>query len=338
MNVRSRVLPLLFVAALAVASHSSSEAALEPAICFGQVATIVGPPGEMFVYGTNGPDVIVTNGAEGVWAQSGDDLVCVTDPRSSGVAVYLGPGADRFLGSPVRDSVYADDEGPGEVDRDVIHTGGGSDIVSSGSRKSGAGASQDWIELGDGHDSFQATGPVSLAATLSGGNGSDQLVEATRHPRGVAVTIDNRREELRSGGEVVLDWDGFERFIPDRNIQGPFTFRGSAVREKLGAPSFRVGNRWKVNVLMGGGRDWASIGGGGKSSQVDGGPGADWLRHWDRLLSRGGVRIYGRAGNDRLIGSSNDDTLIGGPGHDDADGRDGIDRCRAEIRTRCESR
>ena len=342
MTVRPRGLPLLLVAALAVASltmagHASSKAALQPAMCLGQEATIVGPPGEMFIYGTNGPDVIVTNGAEGVWAQSGDDLVCVTDAPSYGVAIYLGPGADQFLGSPAHETVHANDEATGELDRDIIDTGGANDIVVTGGRKSGAGASQDWVELGDGRDSFQVTGPVSLAATLSGGSGSDQIVDSTRHPLGVAVTIDNRREELRLGGEVVWDWDGFERFHPHPIIQGPFTFRGSDLAEKLGGPSFRVGGRWEVDVRMGGGRDWASISRGGKGSQLDGGPGADWLRHWDRHVSRGGAKIYGRAGNDRLIGSSNDDTLIGGPGHDVADGRSGIDRCRAEVRTRCES-
>lgn len=319
------------------AGHASKKAARDPSICFGQVATIVGAPEELRLSGTDGPDVIITNGAESVDAQGGDDLVCVTDPPSYGISVRLGRGEDRLLGSDADERVYAGDEAPGEADRDIVHTGGGGDIVLTGSRESGAEASQDWIGLGNGRDTVSVNGPVSLAATLSGGRGRDQISIQTRYPQGAAVTIDNRREELRLGKEIVWDWDGFQDFHSNPRIQGHFTFIGSDVREALGSAAFSVGTRWKVDVRMGGGRDWASIGRGGSNTKLDGGPGADWLRHWDRLGSPGGVSIYGRAGNDRLIGSDKGDVLSGGPGRDTANGRGGLDRCNAELRKSCES-
>ena len=43
-------------------------------LCFGQVPTIVGVPGEE-VIGTEGSDVVVTNGAFNARTLSGDDLV-----------------------------------------------------------------------------------------------------------------------------------------------------------------------------------------------------------------------------------------------------------------------
>lgn len=343
MKTRPRMLALLLGASLAVTSviaagHASSDVAVrQTEICYGEVATIVGAPEQLWLSGTNGPDVIVTNGAQSVDAQGGDDLVCVTNARSY-VVVDLGPGADRLVGSDsARESVDANHEAPGDVDRDIIHTGGGNDSVRTGGRESGAGASQDWVGLGNGRDTISVTGPVSVAATFSGGRGRDQIAIQTRYPRGVAVTIDNRREELRLDNDVAWDWDGFQDFFSNPRIQGPFTFRGSDLREALGSAAFSVGTRWKVDVRMGGGRDWASIGLGGHNRQLDGGSGADWLRHWDRLGSPGGVNIYGRAGNDRLIGSDKDDALIGGSGYDTADGRGGRDRCRAELRRGCES-
>src|SRR5687767_4337001 len=109
MTGRSGVVPLLLVAALAVASSTmagrpaSSAAARQPAICFGQVATIVGEPGNEDLRGTEGPDVIATNGSLDVDARGGDDLVCVTGKPARygyGAFVWLGPGADQLLGHP----------------------------------------------------------------------------------------------------------------------------------------------------------------------------------------------------------------------------------------------
>lgn len=66
--------------------------------CNGQAATLVGTPGGV-VTGTDGPDVIVTNGAARVEAGAGDDVICTTgtvaaDPFNPAVAVLAGAGND----------------------------------------------------------------------------------------------------------------------------------------------------------------------------------------------------------------------------------------------------
>src|SRR5687767_7512771 len=42
--------------------------------CHGVAATVVGPPGQNELSGTDGPDVIVSNGVRSVYANAGDDL------------------------------------------------------------------------------------------------------------------------------------------------------------------------------------------------------------------------------------------------------------------------
>jgi Ca2+-binding RTX toxin-like protein len=70
--------------------------------CFDEPATIVGTPGQVSLTGTEGDDVVVTNGAAGVSTLGGDDLVCVTDgpdAAASGrtIAVDTGAGDDVLL-------------------------------------------------------------------------------------------------------------------------------------------------------------------------------------------------------------------------------------------------
>ena len=61
--------------------------------CQALPATIVGTPGGQ-ISGTEGADVIVTNGATRVDALGGDDRVCATG--GGGVVAILGAGADTF--------------------------------------------------------------------------------------------------------------------------------------------------------------------------------------------------------------------------------------------------
>ena len=91
-------------------------------ICQGQAATLVGSP-DMSLVGTDGDDVIVTNGSRVILALDGNDRVCVTGKSgqvyagfgddvvdttaaSSGRS-FLGPGADTYLGGPGPDFVKA---------------------------------------------------------------------------------------------------------------------------------------------------------------------------------------------------------------------------------------
>jgi Ca2+-binding RTX toxin-like protein len=48
------------------------------------------------------------------------------------------------------------------------------------------------------------------------------------------------------------------------------------------------------------------------------------------------IVAYGNGGNDLMTGRATQDRLLGGPGADTADGRDGVDACKAETEYRCE--
>ena len=61
--------------------------------CQGQQATLVGPGSDGVITGTEGVDVIVTNGATEVDALGGNDRVCVTNV-SGDTAVDTGSGND----------------------------------------------------------------------------------------------------------------------------------------------------------------------------------------------------------------------------------------------------
>jgi len=104
----------------------------------------------MALVGTDGDDVIVTNGSSVILAEAGNDRVCVTgnaglvyagfgdDVADTAAATsgrsFLGPGADTYLGGPGPDFVKAaGDPGGGWVlgdqDVDVIDVGAGSATI-----------------------------------------------------------------------------------------------------------------------------------------------------------------------------------------------------------------
>ena len=60
--------------------------------CFGRVPTIVGTPGQN-LEGTDGPDVVLSNGAANVDTLGGDDLVCVS-------GTYAGADFDEYHAGP----------------------------------------------------------------------------------------------------------------------------------------------------------------------------------------------------------------------------------------------
>src|SRR6476620_9518961 len=71
-------------------------------MCLGHVATIVGAPGEK-VIGTDGPDVVKTNGAYASDTLGGDDLLCVdkaAEPANGesfdDIYMAAGSGNDRI--------------------------------------------------------------------------------------------------------------------------------------------------------------------------------------------------------------------------------------------------
>jgi Ca2+-binding RTX toxin-like protein len=138
---------LIGAASLAATSSLLTVVHVTPAaggveLCHGQPATIVGDGSA--IVGTQGPDVIATNGSREVRAGAGDDLICVTGPlpvnvgvsiRANGgddevevftygvnTFVRLGEGDDQYVGATGNDVVLA-----GDVGRDVITTGTGND-------------------------------------------------------------------------------------------------------------------------------------------------------------------------------------------------------------------
>lgn len=98
-----RRLPLLATGLLAAALLPATAPAYAAGeTCLGEPATIVGTPGQVDLTGTEGDDVVVTNGAVGVSALGGEDLVCVTDVPDAAVsgrtiAVDTGAGDDVLL-------------------------------------------------------------------------------------------------------------------------------------------------------------------------------------------------------------------------------------------------
>lgn len=280
----------------AIASIDAPARAQELGTCFGQPATIVGTGHT--ITGTDGPDVVITNGAVEVTTLGGDDLVCVTGRadngfydtgpgsdrvdssavrrRSSGFTVILGGGDDQMIGGARTETVLADNGSLADADRDLIFTGSGRDFVRTG----GVGAiNRDAIHLGDGNDEVSLLGDAAQA-DISGGRGRDTLDLVGRGwPRtgGQSWKINNRRQVITRDTTLVASFTSFTKFGISRRWPGPLTFVGSRRREYLTAP---VPTDWEVDVRMGPGNDLLATSGGAPKSRFDGGAGIDTLRHF----------------------------------------------------------
>lgn len=201
--------------------------------CHGQPATRVGAPGAD-LRGTDGPDVIVTNGAARVYAGGGDDLVCVTggagldqvsvdaddghdivDASASGARAtfaHLGGGDDVHTGGPRGDFVEASDpwQSPPGQGADTVATGGGDDhVVTGGAPRQ---PDHDDIDLGPGSDTAELEGPVGPALPIQGGTGTDEL-EFGRSTMRRAWTVDNATGRATYDGAPVATWSAFEAFL-----------------------------------------------------------------------------------------------------------------------------
>ncbi len=283
---------LALVTSVLVAPAGAPAMAGVAATCQGEPATVVGTPVMPELNGTDGDDVIVTGGAFSVHARAGDDLVCVTDGTfvldagagdddvHSGVgdggtfSVDLGAGRDRFAGSAAADLVEDDVRTGTRDQRDVIRTGAGDDVVSTG--RAGTRL-RDVVELGSGDDELVLDGrSARRGARLSGGAGTDRMI-VPRYARGAddlgrsAWLVDNRRgqEVARVGGRVVLAWRGIERFQLEGRARS-YSFRGSRADEALRAGSLR-------SVAMGGGNDTVGPTDQPAAARLSFGPGLDRL-------------------------------------------------------------
>lgn len=205
--------------------------------------------------GTDGPDVIVTNGAREVFAKAGDDVVCVTGGSdldhvsvSAGdgadvvtttasdavrVEVNLGFGDDSFVGGDRPDHVSAASPfvSPPGQGADTVATGGGHDTVLAGG--SLGTPDHDDIDLGSGNDRAWLRGAVDPALPVQGGPGWDQLRFAERTLLHELI-IDNAAGRATDDGATVMTWSEMERFRLDSGDpwEAP-SFIGGAGHERI---------------------------------------------------------------------------------------------------------
>lgn len=201
------------------AAHVEDEASRRT-LCLGRPATVVGRPGTR-LSGTDGPDVIVSNGAHTVLAGAGADLVCMTGSER-GNTVKAGRGDDRVVNQVTNESVGADlgsgrDRYVGGPSSDSVTTYGGDDTV----------------RLGAGTDSVTANLADGPGSVLDGGPGRDnaRIVAAPGLPG--SLVVDTARGRFRAGATTpVRTLTGFEVFeLGDRRRVS--SFRGSGAAEEV---------------------------------------------------------------------------------------------------------
>lgn len=329
------LIPTLALLAAGLAPLSPASAADVPT-CEGRTATIVGN-GHDPVEGTDGPDVIVSNGSS-VYAGDGSDLVCMTHVRGPDTAVsdddasagfpinpgddtivvvsaspaahlmvFLQGGDDTFLGGPEADFLprgYAGEPVAHGGD-DVVRTGAGDDVVEVGDAPdTPPSVGSDDVDLGAGDDVLRPReGAQAQARSWVGGPGDD-----TVSFRGRFVRVDVPHHRVTTEAWTFTSWRGFDTY----GVGGDsVTFRGSDRGETV-----FLGSDQRSRVALRGGDDVLLTG----------------------SRSRGPVLARGGRGDDLLKGGRGDDRLIGGPGDDRAFGRGGDDVCRAEHRSDCGGR
>jgi Ca2+-binding RTX toxin-like protein len=276
--------------------------------CQGRAATVVGAPGQDGVRGTEGDDVVVTNGASGVKTLGGNDLVCVTGGPVAGRSTVieagagedvvdaaaatgptlarLGAGSDTYTGSPHLDDVHGGDLDDRAIfvdtERDVITTGfGGDDHVVTGSDSRVPNG--DVVVTASGRTSVSWLGPMAEGARLDGG-GASKL--GLRVGSG-SVAIDAAAGTLVEDGRTLITWTGFADFdvAHDAGAPTPATLRftGSGRDEELSLWLTHAGAGRQV-VDLGAGDDTLLVGRadyvGGPRSSYAGGAGQDHVALW----------------------------------------------------------
>ena len=301
--LRTTALPATVTSAallgLALLTPTSATAAGET--CQGQPATIVGAPGTFTLSGTEGPDVIVTNGAEQVDALGGDDVICVTVRGAQvragdgddvvdttgvtrlGGTTYLGAGSDRFVGGSARESVYAGAAEPGSLDmtdteRDVIDTGpaAGSGIIDRDGVTSGQAGQPNPDVIRMDHGGLTWRGTPTPDTLIDGGASSSLGLDVAPTD---AVTIDTPSQAVSFGPGPSLQMSGFTGFyVLAQDGLASFAFTGSDRDEEL---TMEFWDATPHTVDMGGGDDDVHYYSYGRraaaGSSYDGGPGRDEL-------------------------------------------------------------
>ncbi|WP_395657966.1 hypothetical protein [Nocardioides sp.] len=338
----SRILPLtlLAVALVVPPAHAAQET------CRGQTATIVGEPGGT-VTGTDGDDVIVTNGATETDAGAGADTICVTggyaylvdagdgddvvdttafDDLHDQVRVVLGTGADTFVGGSGRDTVTTGTDLV-DADTDRVTTGRGHDYVFTGQRLL---ADQDDVDLGRGNDH------LFLASDHNGGSldGGPAKNDVSLDLSAGTWVVDDEADELRRAGTVVSRWAALGVASVDGKRGVDVRYVGSGGDDHL----FLAVNLRSADLGTGDDLLFFDLGG-VVTRRIAGGPGHDSLNAFARTsvdldlrqhrLARStdgdGYRLAGleyyRVGADRV-------RMIGGPRADEL----GYDGCTVHVR------
>lgn len=319
-----RPMPLVATGLLAATLLTSPTAYAAGETCQGRAATVVGTPNQSGLVGTEGPDVVVTNGTTSVHTLGGDDLVCVTDVTRPGVLTLrsgagndvvdasasgssidaeLGTGSDHYTASAGRDYVVlgSNDGGPVDLEADtVVATTGGNASQSGDQYFSGMldVPNPDVLDLsGDGHVVYwygiQAPGSRVAVGT------SAEL----RPTLGVGdVAFDAARRSWTEDGAPVLTWTGeVTRFELGPGAPRSLSFAGSD-RDEYARVYLNRGARTVLRFALGGGDDTllAQDGLGWRGSEYVGGPGEDSVDLWagrrlDLDLARGRLerRFFG---------------------------------------------
>ena len=315
-----RTTPLSAAAMLGLAllaPTTSASAAGET--CEGRAATIVGIP-ETDLMGTPGDDVILSNGADGVRAGDGDDVICVSpapDGETYNVSVDAGEGDDTVVvvGSETTDVSAEANLGPG---RDTFRGGDNEDYVTA--------SLDDTLVVDRGTDYVEVIVPANepLPTTVGSVTGSP---------------VDGYTQVLAHGRRVVMD--GRDRTI---SVDGEVRMRIGVVPHMLYGVAQHV-------TLVGTPGDDRLVATACASATVRGRGGDDEILRigFDAPPSRkcphSHMRAWGGGGDDRIAGTINNDVLVGGAGNDRLRGRKGKDvarggagrdRCLAERTTSCE--
>ena len=287
--IRTTTLTTAALLGLALLVPTGAQAAVET--CRGLPATLVGAPDQRLV-GTEGPDVVVTNGAQSLTALGGNDTICVTGtPVTSGQVVIdvdagdgddhveasvqgrgttavLGAGADTFVsGNSAGHSVYAGTSrlaSSTDTEADNVRITAGSASVTSG--QVGA-VNSDTVAINDGtvvwNGRSSGQGPVTAAGqgflVLGGITGS---------------TVIDAGKGYASSESSSLDFTGFTGFTFSGGSAGDtLTFRGTGADERL---EVFAPDGVERDVTMRGGDDFYGTNGTGtRSSKARGGTGRD---------------------------------------------------------------
>lgn len=342
---------LLASALLGATLLPATSATAAPSTCQGQAVTLSGPgDASGTLTGTEGRDVIATEGATRVLALGGDDLVCVTggarpvveagtgnDSVDASTAVagsesVLGEGDDRYVGSAAWDVVHAGTVQAGtslDTGRDVIDTGWRGlreDVVVSGQAQQ-ANADEvraGWVDL-------SWYGVATGAGALDGGDDSMLRLDPVE-AWGVSINAD--LGTLAMTRAPLQPIAGFSRFaVTSHPGLTRFSFGGSGRHDSLFfdglrsstlfQASFRSGDDELRVVALEKTKDNASFSGGRGTDRLDLGMAAvsdvDLDLRKGRLSTgrgKGEVTIAARGFEDATVVAP-DVELLGTPGAND---------------------